>query len=309
MNTPRDQKLGDWLKVDLRFEFIRLSDIITEELKDPVQAFNNNVWHALHLSTLPIGMIDLGQKLVLAHLAACQHRLNDPCLVGYRQFSAEEFNDIRQLSRDILAGKIPTDVGIRNNMVFIQDLISLVSDKTIETYDTLMNSQLVLSWTAFETLAGDLWEGAINTHCPSLVSRAWKGKSVLFELLRDNDFNLRNKMGTVLRKHLENPFQSLKDIRKAYQDAFPEGWISEDDFWKNKNVSSTFHIRNLIVHRASIVDDKFREECKSDPRIDCPPVRDRFYLDGSLLTELLTGLFSVAKRVIQSVDGYISRNK
>lgn len=305
----RDQKLEHWLRVDTgEYQTLRQCDIKTQELHDPAAAFHHNFWNALRLFTLPFGMVDLGQRLILVHLAACQQRLGDTRLFGYMPFTTEEFSDVQELTRKILAGKVTVDVELRNNLVLPQDFVSFVRGNPHEIYDTLMSSQLVLCWTAFETLAGDLWEAAINTHCPNLVSRAWKSKSVSFEVLRDNGFNLANKMGTLLRAHLKNPFQSLNDIREAYQNAFPQGWVSEDGFWDNKDVSSTFAIRNLIVHRAGVVDDKFAKECRSDSRIVCPPIKERFYLDGKLLTELVTGLLDFAKRMIQSVDGYISRH-
>src|SRR5579884_3299375 len=107
----RDQKLEHWLKVDLgHVQPIMLCDIKTQELHVPVQAFNHNFWNALRLSTLPFGMVDLGQTLVRAHLVACVHRLGEPCLFGYMPFSTEEYNGIRQLSRDILEGKATVDV-------------------------------------------------------------------------------------------------------------------------------------------------------------------------------------------------------
>ncbi len=133
-----DQKLEHWITVDLLFEPVRICDIKTPGLEAPVMAFNDNAWNAMHLSTFPFQMVTLGQRLTLAHLAACIKRIGDPCLVGFRTFSPEEYADIYRLSRDILDGKETTDVGARFNMVTVQDYVSFVGDQTLRTYAALM---------------------------------------------------------------------------------------------------------------------------------------------------------------------------
>lgn len=305
----RDQHLSDWLLSQAISK--ELPDVSTLKIKDlslPVSAFVKNAEQAHRLSIFPLMMYQLGARFQQVQMAACQFALNDPFFnLVEKEVTPEKLDEIDRLCHDMMSGKVKPS--FQAGWTFSANIFSnYVDEDTRDIYDTLMSSQLVLGWTAFETLAGDLWEAAINTHCQSLVSRAWKGKPIPFESLRENAFNLTNKMGTVLRDRLENPFQSLKSIKKTYQDAFPEGHVSEDAFWEDKNISSVFHIRNLIVHRASIVDDKFRNDCKSDPRIVCPPIKERFYLDGKLLTELLTGLFTAANHMVQSVDGYIDRN-
>ena len=185
----------------------------------------------------------------------------------------------------------------------------LHSDEEKEGFDTLMSAQLVLAWTAFETLAGDLWEAAINLHHPTLVQKAAEGKSIQIRLLFEkHGFDLRNKMGTVLLDHLDRPFQSMKSMKKTYQSTFPDGWVSQDSFWDDKDLRSTCSLRNLIVHKASIVDKKFLEDGKDDGRLLVFKEGHRFYLNGELLAELLTGLFAFSERLIQAVDGWIDRN-
>jgi hypothetical protein len=178
-----------------------------------------------------------------------------------------------------------------------------------EGLDTLMSAQLVLAWTAFETLAGDLWEAAINTHHPTLIQKACGGQAIPVRLLIENHgFDLRNKMGTLLIDHLDRPFQSLKSMRERYQSTFPEGWASQRSFWDDKNISAASSIRNLIVHKSSIVDRKFLDECVNDARLLAFKEGEQFYLNGKLLSDLVNGLFVFSGRLIQSVDGWMERN-
>lgn len=306
----REQHLSDWWwNDDITHVLPDVSALKEKALSFPVSTFIKNAQQVHLLSMFPINMFRLGAMFNRAIMTACHIKLND-AFFDYQKdkFLPEARDEILSIADDILQGRRMAPFGL--GWIFSDYVFSVCADENERgMYDTLMSTQLVLGWTAFETLAGDLWEAAINTHCPRLVNKAWEGKSIPFESLRVNEFDLKSKMGTVLRDHLENPFQSLNAIKNAYQGAFSEGWVSEDKFWSNKDISSTFQIRNLIVHRAGIVDDKFRKDCASDSRIVCPPIGERFYLDGKLLPELLTGLFSAASKMIQSVDGYVSRHK
>lgn len=162
----RDQKLKHWLKVDLgHIHFVKICDIKTEKLKEPVATFQNNVWHALRLSTLPFDLVNLGERFALAHLTACVEKFGDPRLYGYMPFTVDECNEIRKLTLDILAKRVNPEARLRSsNLILPQDFIAYTSNETDEAYDTLMNSQLVLCWTAFETLAGDLWRESVNSN-------------------------------------------------------------------------------------------------------------------------------------------------
>jgi hypothetical protein len=110
-----------------------------------------------------------------------------------------------------------------------------------------MSAQLVLAWTAFETLASDLWEAAINKHLETLVSKAWEGKSVPFIFVRDNGLDLKNQMGTILKKHLKDP--SFEEIVNQYQRTFSEGDAGAVQFWTHSRIRLPYSLRNLIVHR------------------------------------------------------------
>jgi hypothetical protein len=202
----------------------------------------------------------------------------------------------------------------------ITEISKFHTDEQREGFNTLMSAQLVLAWTAFETLAGDLWEEAINFHPQTLATRAsellkdpaTKGiqePSLPILYLSEHDFNLEKKMGTAIRVHRGNPFQSLDSIANTYQTTFPKGWVNDQNFWKDTGVRSAFLLRNLIVHRAGVVDEEFRKKSKPYAKLQGFKVEERFYLDGELLSELVLSLLDFAHRLIQSVDKWIKANK
>ncbi|MGA2818865.1 MAG: hypothetical protein ABSE67_21745, partial [Xanthobacteraceae bacterium] len=106
----------------------------------------------------------------------------------------------------------------------------------INAFEFAMMSYLTSAWTLFETAAGDLWEAALNHRPHGLADlrgeRRYQRretrrssddsgkleKSVKLDLIRAEDWDTRNKMGTILRPKFA--FTTLQGIRDAYEAAF-----------------------------------------------------------------------------------------
>ncbi|HEX5424631.1 MAG TPA: hypothetical protein VFW94_13875 [Candidatus Acidoferrales bacterium] len=119
----------------------------------------------------------------------------------------------------------------------------------------------MLAWTAFEVLASDLWVAAVNLQpnplavrfSQSLQDKA-QGKSVTVSSLAaygDHDFNLSNLMGEVLRDKAD--FASLQTTRAAYERTFG----TDVPAFTSPNLRLLELVRNLILHKAGIVDSVF----------------------------------------------------
>jgi hypothetical protein len=308
----RDQKLGYWLGITIK---LPNSDALkTQGLKQPVAVFVKNANQALALSSFPQSMCILGQRLKMAEIAACRQMGLDDIALGV--VPAEKAPAVLQLSRDILQGKV-AGANTFSYMLHPSDFMSYVDEATRTIYDTLMSAELVLCWTAFETLAGDLWEAALNTRPQKLASLAAKnvpqgggkqeGKTVPLNFLERYGYDVKNRMGTILLEH-RGPFQTLKTIEGAYKGAFPAPcWAGADDSWDNRDVKTTCAIRNLIVHCAGVVDKAFLEQCDGDSRLAYKE-GDQLWLDAQLLSDLLNGLFSFVGNLIDSVDDWIASN-
>jgi hypothetical protein len=328
----RDQQIGWWFGVN---EAVQAAIKARGELKTPAlqpvaAAFDKNMSQAAFLSRFPGAMCRVGQDLKFAEVAACIMMLNQPYYEGRahcwpagdepdeatQQRWREEADAVESRKYEILDRKvrppIPWSTGYDSDR-----LTRHVGSELRNAYDTLMSAQLVLVWTAFETLAGDLWEAAVNTHPQTLASLAGKsspnapkgeGKSLPMSFLERHHYDLRDKMGTILREH-RCRFTSLEEIVKSYRLAFPEGSrLHEETFWEDGDVKSTTAIRNLTVHKAGLVDQEFKDSTTHDNQLAHWKIGEQFYLDGVLLRRLIPGLFEFSYQMVRAADDWINAN-
>jgi hypothetical protein len=156
-------------------------------------------------------------------------------------------------------------------------------------FSQIYYAQLVSTWTAFEQLAGDLWERAVNKHPDGLAKLTGKWpKAVLqqqkkagklrvsasslaspqvqeptekmmkLEVLADRGFNVSDQMGTIWRNERYN-FQMLQSIREAFVEAF---WADHHDIRASildPSIKALNLARNVIVHKGAIIDPEFME--------------------------------------------------
>ncbi len=227
---------------------------------------------------------------------------------------------ILKLRREYLNGTARPPIDIVTHMVNTSDLYEYLDEGTAAVYDQLMSAQLILCWTAFETLANDLWEAAVNEHPQTLARMESKnvpgsaktgkqeGKSVPLSYLEKYGYNIADKMGTILIDK-RGGLRRLEEIQEAYQLSFPTGCrIADPAFWADQDVRSASAIRNLLIHTSGNVDQDFLNKRGADPRLVHYQLGDPFFLDGKLLSEVLTGLFSFAKELVSLVDDWIVAN-
>ena len=95
-----------------------------------------------------------------------------------------------------------------------------------------MSSQIIASWTAFEAMAGDLWEASLNIKPDKLAKLAGRTRTprtqaddprrIKLDWLYKHQFDLSKVMGTVFLEDKRYSFDSLDGVREAYNDAFSE---------------------------------------------------------------------------------------
>jgi hypothetical protein len=182
-----------------------------------------------------------------------------------------------------------------------------------------MSAELVLSWTAFETLAGDLWEAAVNAHPEALAqmsanrqqqSRQAKleSKQISINELAKHKYRIRSKMGTILRNTRGN-FQTVKGIADVYTSTFLDQYkAGKQEFWRDNRVISASAVRNVIVHCSGKVDASFVKQVKGDQLFSQYKIGDQFRLDGEVLHKLVNGLCTFAADLVVSVDNYLEQN-
>jgi hypothetical protein len=206
------------------------------------------------------------------------------------------------------------------------------SDDLKRSAESILSGIAVGAWTAFETLAGDLWRDVINSHphgLSDLKGRTKKRqrqntplpttpvleplknrttddedeKTIPIALLQKYNYNLHGSMGTLLRKRFN--FTALSGIRRAYYLAFHEDNADVDAAIDDKSLDALAAVRNLIVHRASRCDEEYQQKADRLPNIPQLSLGDKMQLDGEIVNRLLSGSIKSSVNLISSVDKWV----
>ncbi|QDU18885.1 hypothetical protein ETAA1_07810 [Urbifossiella limnaea] len=197
--------------------------------------------------------------------------------------------------------------------------------------DAILDARLTGTWTAFEVLAGDLWADAINCHPNGLSELKGKkrgtvkgnddsnsldglgvgadddeGKTVPLKLIQKYKFNLAAHMGTILRAKLS--FDSLVRVRDAYRRAFYDDYRDVDAAINDDAIDKLFLVRNLIVHKAGIVDEMFARRTRSVPEFAGLEIDKPFPRDESKAIALIDPVIRSSVRLISAVDDWIANH-
>jgi len=183
-----------------------------------------------------------------------------------------------------------------------------------QAISALLSSVVVFSWTGFECLCTDTWVEAVNSR-PSALARSAassadkdsndaaeygrpSGKSVPFELIAKNSFDLRGCMGEILKAKFE--FTSVRKIKKAYVAAF--GKLPEfDAIFDDPEVVKLQAIRNLIVHRAGLVDEAFNSRMNL-----ALPVGSQYEFIGQDAGQYVSASIRRGLQLVKFVDDYLT---
>jgi hypothetical protein len=178
--------------------------------------------------------------------------------------------------------------------------------------EAMLASYITGMWTTFETLAGDLWERALNVSPENLATlqgapKGQQRKSIDLDIIRLHGFDLQKKMGTILRGKYE--MSGLSDIRLAFAHAFV---VDSDTIIAAINdpvLGKLSAVRNLIVHKAGQVDQEYLERTKNFG--DLPPgmLGRSLPIDGQFVADLLRLSTAVSFTLLKSVDEWIDQHK
>jgi hypothetical protein len=192
----------------------------------------------------------------------------------------------------------------------------------------MFSAHITGTWTAIESMCGDLWEASLNAHPKTLASLLGKpsriGKSseagsnsgeranseteskmVPLNLIQMNDFNIRDKMGTILRTRFE--FTRLTTIRQAYSCAFSEKASRVDTALADKSLDAINTIRNALVHKAGIADAEYLRRADA-LKIPKPKLGAPILLDGQVVADLIRPAIKSASNLMNAVSDWIDQN-
>jgi hypothetical protein len=190
----------------------------------------------------------------------------------------------------------------------------------------MLASYIVSAWTAFEALAGDLWETAVNEHPATLAHLNGKAarlkkdvksteavaaedgvKSIRLDLVSRYGFDIRNKMGTIFVRQGRYEFTQLPSIRTAYAESFSKDHAWIDRVLGDKSLDALTSVRNLLVHKGGRADDEYvrRSNGLNIPKLTAG---ETIQLDGEIVVGLIKPAINCGAELIRAVDAWIEKN-
>jgi hypothetical protein len=202
----------------------------------------------------------------------------------------------------------------------------LPNEGTHIALERILSSVILGTWTAFEALTGDLWEAALNVRPDLFADLGGAPDRIQDEAQRRGCqvVSRRNKLGAAVdfakknskthvgpqgTHHRDNfvSFDSLMKMRAAYSCAFKVPSASIDDALCDQSTEALALVRNLLLHKAGIADDRYIKAAQSIP--GCPQIglRKHIPLRGDLVANLINPVIGVSMRLISAVDAEVLR--
>jgi hypothetical protein len=179
------------------------------------------------------------------------------------------------------------------------------------------------TWTAIETMIGDLWEAALNTHpeilaalngkprknanYPTVRASGEQEKKFDLNLVAKHRFDLRLCMGTIFRSERRFEFTRLSSAREAYMKAFSEKSSKVDAAILSNSIEALSVVRNILLHKAGVADDEYVKQQRylSIPKA---PKGQPIQLDGQNTSDLIKPAIASSKSLMIAVDDWITDN-
>jgi hypothetical protein len=263
---PRTLKFS---KADPDFELLDelISSVRTSQLWGPVGAFLSNMSRVQALLEMPIEATWLMRVVTLCNAQArldATRTLDDPVDEQATDAVARRTAEIMKFWFSTKTPAQLTENVEQFQGTAFDGLLGLAGARMWLGLESVLVSQITSTWTAFEVLAGDLWEQALNVHPHKLADLAGKkhrGKdestgltvdekrSLPLGSLQKYGYNLSRSMGTILRTKYR--FTHLESARRAYWDAFDDESVCLNI--DNKAVTTLAGLRHVFVHKGGVV--------------------------------------------------------
>lgn len=204
-----------------------------------------------------------------------------------------------------------------DEFVAYADIVEVVTNRldTKPAIRSLLMFAAFAAWAALESLAKDMWVVSVNTSLDQLGknalntqdarSRSNETKSISAKWLSKYQFDLRHCMGTLLVEDEKKfTFDSPERIRKAYTSAFDEPaefiriWVASSEELHLLNL-----VRNLIAHKAAIVDERFNNQAGLDL-----PMGKPLPLNTTNVLQLVDVAVNVGCKLLEFVDKWFTTN-
>ena len=184
---------------------------------------------------------------------------------------------------------------------------------TNQSMVALLFSVAVESYTAFESLAGDLLYTALNQGPPEWRMNVW-AKRNKFERGSDWDPFMptitrdpQKDWGYSLKESNALGFQRLSKIKFWYRVAFNER--ADSLFKKHPYIDALAAVRNVIAHNAGKADGHYREKVAEFDELKRVTDDTLIRLDGEIVRKLSNAAISLGQQLLVFVDNGIAAKK
>jgi hypothetical protein len=344
----RDYKFGKAGEFDLSYQNC------AQALKSPVltgvvSAFASNMERVRCLASLPIDLLwfstSIASRSTEASISVYGKRNPDQKELADSPERFEQFKEKCTASlQEWIASMLANPINIINKRNEVTGLLTtwFLSVPNIATgIEGVLSAILTNTWTAFETLAGDLWVATVNAHPhtldqlagdekriqkqadaarneePLASNKQEKGMMMKIKAIHDithGNYDLKMKMGELIRDRVS--FVSLFDIRKSYSRAFHESEIDKnvvaavDGALAEKALDALAAVRNLIVHKASIADEEYIGRIVAINKAGLPiPEVDKgqpLQLDGATVKSIIDPVVACCLKLVTAIDDWLN---
>ena len=183
--------------------------------------------------------------------------------------------------------------------------------KGLQKYmESLLASVVIESWTAFETLATDLWTVALNQGPPGIANAVALSSHLRTGTSRGRADKVRHdhrkEYGSWLLEVGWVSFRRLDDIRLFYAEAFGTDARKMFDEAANGYIYALAAYRNALIHTSGKADREFVTRVQRFAELRSISEGDALMLDGALVKKLQQAAHDLGEQLIHFVDGVMT---
>lgn len=293
--------------------------IKTKTLRPPLVAFLSNINRLRRLQELPPDITTLA-----AHYAVALDKMRGMDTDGADPLA------VAAIWTRIRSQLDPTLSEYRDNAEYLlRKIIENTEGVLTPALEAVLTTQITGAWTACEVLLGDLWEAALNHHPSTLANLPGKAKepkpdtpeftkekqqekqpskqqgvSITVDVVSSHGFDVRNKMGTILRKKFG--FKFLDEVIYAYYRAFEDKNVR--DAIGDDSLLHLSALRHVIIHKAGVADKEFTDQVCAHGTLKSYTRDMPITIDGPLVLSLVKPAITTILELIRAVDDWMVRH-
>jgi hypothetical protein len=336
-------KYGEALNLDLPCLLGGLEDSIqTREIKQVARSFLRNIENVVNSLVLPVFVVYWARNISRCEVEAVVNLTGkatfqdsiEPELVKCVE------NEFRRLIADWHRASMIEPLQeqqFMRSVRYIDGMLIEGRERLNSGFEAVLFNAIVGCWTAFEAMASDLWEAALNVHPSGLAElkgTPWlkesqvasesdedqkentaKTKHVNLTDLQRWRYAVSRHMGSILK--IKFNFNLLAGIKNAYTVA----WWEKGDQDKIKailehpDLDLLQAIRNLLVHKGGIVDQRLLSRITGkmnkqiDPRFAEARLHEPLVIDGSTVSHSICFIIKLSTNLMHFVDSWLRRTE